>query len=156
MTKKKVGNQIVKFDFQPLKVGSRFGFLTWRWCATYHWKNLDKGYNFFLDRISIEGLHTKLWPFKVAKVPTLGILGLPFGSPGTKCHFGVSLVAKHKVYYKGEGGRFPQVWAVVSLMNPCLPVMNSCTKKHLNYALTNFLLFGLCKSMWVIDACHSP
>jgi hypothetical protein len=32
-----------------------------------------------------------------------------FGSPKTKCHLGVRLVAKHKVYYKGEGGGFPQV-----------------------------------------------
>jgi len=41
----------------------------------------------------------------------LGILGLPFGSPGTKCHLDldVNLVERHKVYYKGEGGDFPQV-----------------------------------------------
>jgi hypothetical protein len=24
---------------------------------------------------------------------------------------------RHRVYYKGEGGGFPQVWAVVSLVN---------------------------------------
>jgi hypothetical protein len=42
-------------------------------------------------------------------VLTLGISGLPLGSPGTKCHLGASLVAMHKVYYKGEGGGFPQV-----------------------------------------------
>jgi hypothetical protein len=44
----------------------------------------------------------------------VGISGLPFGSPGIKCHLGVGAVARHKVYYKGEGGGFPQVWAVVS------------------------------------------
>jgi len=57
----------------------------------------------------LEGLHTKLWPPKVAGVPILEISGLPFGIPGTKCHLGASPVAKHKVYYKGEGGGFPQV-----------------------------------------------
>ncbi len=44
---------------------------------------------------------------KVVEVLTLGILGFPFGSPGTKCHFDLGLVAKHKLYYKGEGGEFP-------------------------------------------------
>jgi len=32
------------------------------------------------------------------------------------------------VYYKREGGAFPQVWAVVSLVSPCLPVARPCTK----------------------------
>jgi len=68
---------------------------------------LDEGYNFALDLIS--GLHTKLWGFKIARVSTLRISELPFGSPGTKCHLDVGLVERHKVYYKGEGGGFPQV-----------------------------------------------
>jgi hypothetical protein len=42
--------------------------------------------------------------------------------------FGASLMAMHKVYYKGEGGGFPQVQAIVNLVNPCLPVLRSCTK----------------------------
>ncbi len=76
---------------------------------TYHWKALDEGYNFVLDLMSIRGLHTKLWGPKVVGVSTLGILGLPFGNPGPKCHLDVGLVERHKVYYKGEGGGFPQV-----------------------------------------------
>jgi hypothetical protein len=36
-------------------------------------------------------------------------------------------MAKHKEYYKGEGGGFPQVQAVVSLMSLCLPVAHLCT-----------------------------
>ncbi len=39
-----------------------------------------------------------------------------------------TLVVRHKVYYKGEGGGFPQVQVVVSYMNPCLPVVRFCTK----------------------------
>ncbi len=50
------------------------------------------------------------------------------GSPGTKCHLNVSLVDKHKVYYKGEGGGFPQVRAVVSLVSLRLPVARPNTK----------------------------
>jgi hypothetical protein len=48
-----------------------------RWRATYRWKALDKGYNFDLKFISIEGLYKKLWPFKVPRVPILEISRLP-------------------------------------------------------------------------------
>jgi len=37
-------------------------------------------------------------------------------------------VEKHRVYYKREGGGFPQVWAMVSLMNPSLLVAHPNTK----------------------------
>ncbi len=37
-------------------------------------------------------------------------------------------MAMRNVYYKGEGGGFPQVWAVVSFVNLCLPVACPCTK----------------------------
>ncbi len=46
----------VKFDSQPLKVKNLLDFLACRWCCTYHWKDLNEGYNFALDRTSIEGL----------------------------------------------------------------------------------------------------
>jgi hypothetical protein len=128
MAKKKVENQIAKFDSRPLKVRNRLDFLACRWHATYCWKALNKGYNFASDFISIEGLHLKLWPFKVVRVPTLRISGLPLGSRETKCHLGAGPMARHKVYYKGEGGGLPQVWVVVNLVSPCLPVARSCIK----------------------------
>jgi len=49
-------------------------------------------------------------------------------SPLTKWHLGDGHVAMHKVYYKGEGGGFPQVRVVVSLVSPCLAMTCSCTK----------------------------
>ncbi len=49
-------------------------------------------------------------------------------NPKTKCHLGVGPMAKHKVYYKEEGGGFPQVRAVVSLVNSNLPVARPNTK----------------------------
>jgi len=58
----------------------------------------------------------------------LGISGLPFGSPGTKCHLDVGLMERHKVYYKGEGGGFPQVRAVVNLVSLSLPMVRPSTK----------------------------
>jgi hypothetical protein len=65
--------------------------------------------------------HKLLGP-KVAGVPTLGISGLPFGSFGTKCHLDVTPMERCRIYYKGEGGGFPQVRAMVSLMSPSLLV----------------------------------
>jgi hypothetical protein len=117
-----------QFDSRSLKVGNWLNFLVFRWRATYYWKALNKGYNFSSDLISIRGLHTKLWGPKVVGVLTLGILGLPFGSPETKCHLDVGFVKRHRVYYKGEGGGFPQVRAVVSLMSRRLPIARPSTK----------------------------
>jgi hypothetical protein len=56
-----------------------------------------------------------------------------FGTPnfGTKCHLDVGLVERHRVYYKGEGGGFPQVRAVMSLVNSSLPVARPNTKSAL-------------------------
>jgi hypothetical protein len=55
-------------------------------------------------------------------------MGVPFGSPDTKSHLDVSLVERCIVYYKGEGGDFPQVRAVVSLVNLNSPVARPSTK----------------------------
>jgi len=72
-----------------------------RWHATYHWKTLDKGYNFVLNLISIRGLHVKLWGPEVARILILAISGLPLGMwvswKGTKYSI------------RGEGGGFPQI-----------------------------------------------
>ncbi len=84
---------------------------------TYHWKALDENYNFVLDLISIGGLHTKLWGPKVEGVPILAILGLPLWSPETKSHLDAGFVKRHIIYYKREGGGFPQVRAVLNLVS---------------------------------------
>jgi hypothetical protein len=87
-----------------------------------------QGLQLCLDLISIEGFHTKLWAFKVVGIRTLGISGLSLGSPGTKCHLNASLVARHRVYYKGEGGGLPQIQAMVSFVSPSLFMTRPCTK----------------------------
>jgi len=88
-------------------------------------------------------------------VPILAISGLPFESPKTKCHLDAGLAERHRVYYKGEGGGFPQVRAVVSLVslvNPSCPwfilapkVLQLCTKH---------LMLVLCKPMWANETCQ--
>ncbi len=40
----------------------------------------------------------------------------------------LACVARHREYYKGEGGDFSQVQAVVSVASLCLPVAHPCTK----------------------------
>jgi hypothetical protein len=77
--------------------------------CTYHWKAFNEDYNFASDLISIRDLQRKLWAPKITRVPSLGILGPPLGSPKTKCHLDVGFVERHIVYYKGEGGGFSQV-----------------------------------------------
>jgi len=44
---------------------------------------------------------------------------------------GAGPVARHIVYYKKEGGGFPQVQAVVSLVSPNLPMVRPNTKSAL-------------------------
>jgi hypothetical protein len=99
-----------QFDSWPLKVWNRPNFLACELRETYCWKGLDQKYNFASDLITIGGLHAKLCALKVVGVPVVRILGFPLGSPGTKkSHLDVAPMERHRVYYKGEGGGFPQV-----------------------------------------------
>jgi len=80
-------------------------------------------------------------------VPILGILKFPPRNLETKWHLGAGLVAKHKIYYKGEGGSFPQIQAVMSLVTLCLPMACPCTR-----------MFKLCTNqfvVWFVQACVS-
>jgi len=61
-------------------------------------------------------------------------------------------VDRCKVYYKGEGGGFPQVRAMMSLMCPCCPLL-VLTPKALQLC-TNHLVLVLCRSVWVSEACQ--
>jgi hypothetical protein len=61
-------------------------------------------------------------------VPSLAISRLPFGSLGTKSHLDEGTVERCRVYYMGEGGGFPRVRAVVSLVSPKSHVVRFNTK----------------------------
>jgi len=82
---------------------------------------------FFRPHFNQRSAHKVMGP-KVAGVPNLAISKLPFGSFGTKCHLDVGLVERHIVYYKGEGGGFPQVQAMMSLVSLNLSVARPNTK----------------------------
>jgi len=152
MTKRKVGSQNCQFDSRPKKVGNRFDLLVCKWNATYHSKAFDEGYNFVLNRISIWSLLAKLWCSKFMEVSTWAISRLPLGSPETKSHLDVGPVERCKVYYKGEGGGFPQVWAVVNLVCPCCPWF--VLAPNVFQLRINHLVWVLCKPMWVNEACQ--
>jgi hypothetical protein len=150
MTKRKAESQNCQFDSRPKKVKNRPNLLIYRLCATYHWKALNKGYNFALNCISIRGLLAKLWGSKFAGIPTWAISGLPLGSPRTKNHLDVGPVERCKVYYKGEGGGFPQVRTVVSLVCPCCMWLVLAPKVF--QLRTNHLMWVLCKPVCVSKA----
>jgi hypothetical protein len=86
-----------------------------------------------------------LCAFKVAGVLVVGILGLPLGSPGTKSHLDVAPLERRKVYYKGEGGGLPQVWAMVSLVCPSFSWLILAPK--VLQLCTNRFVLVLCRSM---------
>jgi hypothetical protein len=87
----------------------------------------------------------KLCASKVIEIPTVRISRFPLGSPRTKSHLDVALVESCKVYYKGEGGGFPQVRAVVSLVCPsCLWLV--LAPKMLQLYINHFVLV-LCTSV---------
>jgi hypothetical protein len=74
------------------------------------------------------------------------------GPLGEKNHLDVGSMASHRIYYKAEGGGFPQVRAVVSLMCPCYlwfilapKVLQLCTKHF---------VWVVCKPVWVSEACQ--
>jgi hypothetical protein len=111
--------------------------------VTYRWKDLDEAYNFASYLIAIRGLHKKLCAFKVMKIPIVRISGLSFGSPGTKSHLDVGPVERHRVYYKGEGGGFLQVQAMVSLV--CLSYRWLILTPKVLQLCTNHFGLILCK-----------
>jgi hypothetical protein len=99
----------------------------------------------------------KLCARKVARVPivwvpAMGISGLSLGSPGTKSHLNVAPMESYRVYYRGEGGGFPQIWAVVSLVNPsCLWFV--LAPKVLQLCINHFVLV-FCRFVWISEACQ--
>jgi hypothetical protein len=62
-----------------------------------------------------------------------------------KNHLDVSRVERCIVYYKGEGGGFPQVRAVVSLVCPCCPWLILAPKMF--QLCANHLVWVLCRPM---------
>jgi hypothetical protein len=103
------------------KVRTQLDLLSCRGRATYRWKALDESYNFALDDIAIRSLLAKLWVPKSWESHLAQFRDSHSGVLGEKSHLDVGSVTNHRIYYKGEGGGFRQVRAVVSLVCPCCP-----------------------------------
>jgi len=84
-----------------------------------------------------------LWASKIARVLVSGILGFL-----TKWHLDVVPMVNHREYYKGEGGS-PSL-SCGEFYESLYARGSSMHQKCSNYVLTN-LLFGLCRSVWIID-----
>jgi len=74
------------------------------------------------------------------------------GVPGEKSHLDVGPVERCKVYYKGEGGGFPQVRAMVSFVCMCCPWLVLALK--VLQLCTNHLMWVVCRPVWVSEACQ--
>jgi hypothetical protein len=77
------------------------------------WRGLQLWLRLRCDRTLQLGVMSSQSP----RTPTGTISGLHFGSPGKKSHLDVASAANHREYYMGEGGGFPRVRAVVSLVS---------------------------------------
>jgi hypothetical protein len=78
--------------------------------------------------------------------------GLQFGSPKKKSHLDAASATSCRVYYKGEGGGFPQVRAVMSLMCSCCPWL--ILAPRVLQLCTNHFVWVVCRPMWVSETCQ--
>jgi len=74
------------------------------------------------------------------------------GVSGEKSHLDVGPVERCRVYYKGEGGGFPQVQAVVSLVCPCCSWFVLAPK--VLQLCTNHVVWVVCRPVLVSKACE--
>jgi hypothetical protein len=72
------------------------------------------------------------------------------GVPKKKSHLDVNSMASHKVYYKGEGGGFPQIWAMVNLLCSCCPWLILTPKVF--QLCTNHFVWVVCRPVWMSEA----
>jgi hypothetical protein len=106
---------------------------------------------------SIGSLHAKLWASKIIGIPISGILKLPFRSPripGQNDIWVLALWLGTKYTIRGKVVSSLKLKPSSSCHGEfCESVFtrgSSVHQKCYSYALTN-LLFGLCRSMWVIE-----
>jgi hypothetical protein len=85
---------------------------------------------------------TKVIVSQSCGTPILGDFRTPTWESRTKNHLDDTIVEWCKVYYMGEGGGFPRVRAMVSLVSPESPMACPSTKGAPEGELTN-LLVGL-------------
>jgi hypothetical protein len=141
MTTRTFRSQTINLIFK-----SRFDLLVCRWCATYHWKDLNEGYNFVLYFTLIKSLQKKLWAFKIARITILKISRLP-----TKWHLDVILVVNHKKYYKRKVMTFSksELWWILWVC-ACLGFVYAPKMLQLCINQLVFWFVQICVNNWFI------
>ncbi len=137
-----------QFDSWPEKVGNRSDLLSCKQRATCRWKVLDKTYNFASTSPRSEVCSQSYWAPKSQECPLARFQDSHTGVSGEKSHLDVGPVERSRVYYNGEGGSFPQVWAVVSLMCSCCSWL-VLTPKVLQLCTNHFVWFVCRPCEWV-------
>jgi hypothetical protein len=82
-------------------------------------------------------LQSKVMAVQSFGTPTGTISGLHFGSPKNLCHLDAGSTTSYREYYMGEGGGFPRVRAVVSLVCPSARGLSPTSKNVSNAKLTS-------------------
>jgi len=105
-----------QFDSRPLKVRNRPLPDVASRSAAWRWKAFDKSYTSGLNLVPIWVWGKELWASKVPGFQPGTVSGLQLGSPEKKSHSDVASAVRRREYYMGEGGGFPRIQAMVSLV----------------------------------------
>ncbi len=152
MAKRRVGTQVVNLTIDQKKSGIDPIYLSTDGVQHIIEKLLTRATTLLQTASRSEICSQSYGAPKSREVPTWAISGLPLGSLGTKNHLDVGPVERCKVYYKGEGGGFPQVRAMVSFVCPCCSWL-VLAPKVLQLCINHFV-WVLCRPMWVSEACQ--
>jgi len=121
MAKRKVGNQIASLTLDDKKSGIDPIYLAAGGVPHTVGKFSTKATTLLQIALQSEVYSQSYGAPKSWESQVAGFQDSHSGVPGEKNHLDVGSVASHRVYYKGEGGGFPQVRGVVSLVCPCCP-----------------------------------
>jgi hypothetical protein len=115
--KKKGRESNWQFDSRPLKVENWPDPCACKWSSTHRWKALDESYRPHPNPKSEQ----RVMSSQNGRSPNQDSFGTPPWESRNKKPFGCRCRGETREYYMGEGGGFPQVWAVVNQVNPCCP-----------------------------------
>ncbi len=119
-----------QFDSWPPKVKNLSYILACKWRAVPHTigKRLMKAITLLQTSPQSKVFIKKIWPLKSWESQFQEFWDSQLESLETKWYLGVGHVARHREYYKEEGGGFSQVQAMANFVKSCLLVAHPCTK----------------------------
>jgi hypothetical protein len=135
------------------KIENRPNLFVCRRRATFRWKKLStKTITLLQTAPQLEVCSQSYRAPKSRESQLAGFRDSHSGVPGEKSHLDVGSVASHRIYYKGEGGGFPQVRAMVNLVCSCCPWL-VLAPKVLQLCINHFV-WVVCMLVWVNEACQ--